>query len=64
MSRSLLDLIKAYGDARAQWAANGAPNFVPETLALIEQRIEQIRDAVYSIHGVEDTVPAILDGNE
>lgn len=62
MSRSLLDLIKAYGDARADWMAGGA-NRVPDALAAVERRIEAIRDAVHSVHRVDETVPDILDGN-
>jgi hypothetical protein len=35
MSQSLMDLIMAYGDARADWMAGGA-NRVPEALAAVE----------------------------
>lgn len=30
----------------------------------VEARIQAIRDAVYSVHGVDETVPAILDGEK
>lgn len=62
MSASLLDLIKQYGDARAVWASGHSQNYIPEALAKVEERIEAIRDAVYSVHGVDETVPDILDG--
>jgi hypothetical protein len=43
MSQSLLDLIKAYGDARTDWATDRI-NCVPEALDEIEARLNRIRE--------------------
>jgi len=32
--------------------------------AAVARRIQEIRDAVYSVHGVDETVPELLDGDE
>jgi hypothetical protein len=36
VSQSLIDLIKAYGDARADWTVDKSTNRVPEALAAAE----------------------------
>lgn len=63
MSASLLDLIKAYGKAEADWAA-GSVDYVPNlALVKVEDRIEAIRDAIPS-YGLEDKIIEMLDGTE
>jgi hypothetical protein len=63
MSQSLMELIVAYGSARATWMAGGS-NHVPETLAAVERRIEAIEDAAIQIGVDGETISALLDGTE
>jgi hypothetical protein len=63
MSQSLMELIEAYGSARATWMAGGS-NHVPETLAAVKARIAEIRDAAIQIGVDGETIWALLDGTE
>jgi hypothetical protein len=63
VSQSLIDLIKAYGDTRADWMAGGA-NHVPEALTAIEARIEAIEDAAIQIGVDGESIGWLLDGTE
>lgn len=63
MSQSLMDLIKAYGNARTAWMAGGS-NHVPETLAAVERRIEAIEDAAIQIGVDGETISALMNGDQ
>lgn len=64
MSQSLLDLIKAYGDARADWVVDKSTNRVPEALAAVEAALYEIREAIGWNDTDKATVYDILDGSE
>lgn len=56
---SLLDLIKQYGDARADWMAGG-PNRVPEALDAVAARLLEIKSALGDGREADQLVGRVL----